>query len=77
MFQSCTSIRDDPQFSVQLGKTTPVQPGTQEQPQSNRSLSLEERLAQGSLLAPGMEIPPKQAKQLNVVFTAKYDIITS
>ena len=36
------------------------------------TLSVEDMLLHGSLLAPGMEIPPKQAKQVSVKFTAKY-----
>lgn len=70
-FQSCTSVRDDPQFSVQLANTSPAQPHTNQRHQRNRTFSVEELLVQGSLLAPGMEIPPKQAKQVGVAFTAK------
>ena len=71
-FQSCTSVRDDLQFSVQLANTSPAQPDTNQRHQRNRTFSVEELLVQGSLLAPGMEIPPKQAKQVGVAFTAKY-----
>lgn len=60
IFQSCMSVREDPQFLVQLGSKEPVQFDTLAQ------------LQQQTLLSPGMEIPSKQAKQLRVIFTAKY-----
>lgn len=60
IFQSCMSVREDPQFLVQLGSKEPVQFDTLAQ------------LQQQTLLSPGMEIPSKQAKQLMVIFTAKY-----
>lgn len=76
IFQSCTSVRDDPQFSVQLANKPPTQSEALNSHGRNRSLSVEGLLLQGSLLAPGMEIPPKQAKQVIIVFNAKYDTIT-
>lgn len=60
IFQSCTSVREDPQFLVQLGSKEPTQPDTCAQ------LQLQ------TLLSPGTEIPSKQAKQLKVIFTSKY-----
>lgn len=60
IFQSCMSVREDPQFLVQLGSKEPAQLGTCAQ------------LQQQTLLSPGMEIPSKQAKHLMVIFTAKY-----
>lgn len=75
MFQSCTSVRDDPQFTVQLASKPPSQSAVQDSHCRNRSVSIEELLLQGSLVAPGMEIPPKQAKQVIIVFNAKYEAI--
>ena len=60
IFQSCMSVREDPQFLVQLGSKEPAQHDTCAQ------------LQQQTLLSPGMEIPSKQAKHLMVIFTAKY-----
>lgn len=60
IFQSCMSVREDPQFLVQLGSKEPAQHDTCAQ------------LQQQTLLSPGMEIPSKQAKHLIVIFTAKY-----
>ena len=60
IFQFCMSVREDPQFLVQLGNKEPAQLDTCAQ------------LQQQALLSPGMEIPSKQAKQLKVIFTAKY-----
>ena len=54
------SVREDPQFLVQLGSKEPAQLDTCAQ------------LQQQALLSPGMEIPSKQAKHLIVIFTAKY-----
>ena len=72
IFQSCTSIRDDPQFSIQLANNSPPQPEIAETHPRKRTCSVEEVLVQGSLLAPDMKVPPKQAKQVCVTFTAKY-----
>lgn len=72
IFQSCTSVKDDPQFCVQLASNHQTEPDAKERHQRNRSPSVEELLIQGSLLAGGMEIPPKQAKKVPVRFTAKY-----
>ena len=60
IFHSCMSVREDPQFLVQLGNKEPAQLGTCAQ------------LQQQALLSPGMEIPSKQTKHLIVIFTAKY-----
>ena len=60
IFQSCMSVREDPQFLVQLSSKEPAQLDTCTQ------------LQQQTLLSPGMEIPSKQAKHLMVIFTAKY-----
>ena len=60
IFQSCMSVREDPQFLVQLGSKEPAQ------------LDTCTPLQQQTLLSAGMEIPSKQAKQLKVIFTAKY-----
>ena len=76
IFQSCTSVRDDPQFSVQLANKPLSQSDVQGSHCKNRSCSVEELLLQGSLLAPGMEIPPNQAKQVVIIFNAKYDAVT-
>ena len=71
IFQSCTSVRDDPQFTIQLANKPSSQSGEKDSHQRNRSLSIEEMLVQGSLLASGMEIPPQQAKQVIILFSAK------
>ena len=55
------SVREDPQFLVQLGSKEPAQLDT-----------TCAQLQQQALLSPGMEIPSKQAKHLIVIFTAKY-----
>ena len=72
IFQSCTSVRNDPQFSIQLANNALTQPDTADKHPRNRTCSVEEMLVQGSLLAPAMKVPPKQAKQVTVTFTAKY-----
>ena len=76
IFQSCTSVRDDPQFSVQLANKPLCQSDVQGSHCKNISCSVEELLLQGSSLASGMEIPPNQAKQVVVIFNAKYDAVT-
>ena len=73
IFQSCQTMRQDDQFSVQLNSSdhwTQLEPT--ERPKGNETVSVEEMLVQGSLLAPGMEIPANQAKQTTVTFIAKY-----
>ena len=77
IFQSCTSVRDDPQVSVQLANKALCQSDVQGSHSQKRSCSVEELLLQGSLLAPGMEIPPNQAKQAVIIFNAKYDVATN
>jgi len=72
IFQSCTPVRDDPQFCIQLANKPLCQSDAQGSHCRNRSCSVEELLLQGSLLAPGMEIPPNQAKQVVIIFNAKY-----
>lgn len=72
IFQSCTSIRNDDQFSVELSSNDPMTHSEiKERHEISGTLSVQDMLLQGSLLAPGMEIPPKQAKQVSVKFTAK------
>lgn len=73
IFQSCKVMRQDDQFSVQLNSNdhgTKVE--TTERSKGNETVSVEEMLLQGSLLAPGVEIPANQAKQTTVTFLAKY-----
>ena len=70
-FQSCSSIRDDPQFSVQLANKICCESDDNGSHQQNRSLSIDEMLLHSSLLAPGMEINPQQAKQVIVELRAK------
>ena len=73
IFQSCTTMRQDDQFSVQLSSNDHwTQLETTERPKGNETVSVEEMLVQGSLLAPDMEIPANQAKQTTVMFNAKY-----
>jgi len=76
IFQSCTSVRDDPQFCIQLANKPLNQSDVEGSHCWNRSCSVEELLHWGTLLAPGMEIPPDQAKQVAVTFNAKYDAVT-
>jgi len=71
IFQSCTSVRDDPQLSVQLANKPLCQSDEQGGQCKSSSCSVEELLLQESLLAPGMEIPPNQAKQVIIIFNAK------
>ncbi|XP_074610550.1 RNA helicase Mov10l1-like isoform X2 [Acropora palmata] len=72
IFQSCTTMRQDDQFSVQLSSNDHwTQLETTERPKGNETVSVEEMLVQGSLLAPDMEIPANQAKQTTVMFNAK------
>ena len=75
IFHSCTSVRDDPQFSVQVANKPLSQSNAQGSHCKNDLCSVEELLLQGSLLASGMEIPPNQAKQVVVIFNAKYDAV--
>ena len=73
IFQSCQTMRQDDQFSLQLNFNDHwTQLETTERPKRNETVSVEEMLVQGSLLAPGMEIPANQAKQTTVTFIAKY-----
>ena len=66
-------MRQDDQFSLQLNSNDHwTQLETTERPKGNETVSVEEMLVQGSLLAPGMEIPANQAKQTTVTFIAKY-----
>ena len=71
IFQSSTSIKDDPQFFVQLADNHLTRSDTHEGHQRKQALSVEDMFVQASLLAPGTKIPPKEAKQVGVTFTAK------
>ncbi|KAJ7381927.1 hypothetical protein OS493_038260 [Desmophyllum pertusum] len=51
IFQSCTSVRDDPQFSVQLANTPSTQSDVKENHQRNRSVAVEDLLLQGSFVS--------------------------